>query len=173
MSDEKNLYYLDELSGYKVAEDYCDVRGWEVKDADNRTIGKVDDLMVNKKAERVVYLDVAVDKDLIAEGHKTYAVPASEGVHEFLDKDGEDHIIIPVGMVTLNEKNETVLTNEINYSTFAQTNRFSKGTVINREYEITLLRNYISANIVDRPSSISDNFYDGKEFENTLSRKKV
>lgn len=173
MSDEKNLYYLDELSDYKVAEDYCDVRGWEVKDADNRTIGKVDDLMVNKKAERVVYLDVAVEKDLIENGHETYAVPASEGVHEFLDKDGDNHIIIPVGMITLDEKNETVLTNEINYSTFAKTNRFSKGTVINREYEITMMRNYIPANIIDKPSSVSDNFYDGKEFENTLSRRKL
>ncbi len=32
------------------------------------------------------------------------------------------------------------------------------------------MRNYVHANIVDRPSSFSDNFYDGKEFENTLRR---
>ncbi|MDQ6815125.1 MAG: PRC-barrel domain-containing protein [Bacteroidota bacterium] len=172
MSEDKNLYYLDELSDYKVAEDDCDVRGWDVKDADDRVIGKVEDLMVNKKAERVVYIDVAVKKDLIEEGHQTYATPASEGIHEFLDKDGDDHIIIPVGMVTLDEKNEAVLANKINASTFAKTNRFSKGTVINREYEITLMRNYIPANIVDEPSTISNSFYDGKEFENTLSRKK-
>jgi hypothetical protein len=57
----KNLFNLDELSGYKVAENYSDVRGWDVKDANNRTIGKVDHLLVNKTAERVVYLDVEVD----------------------------------------------------------------------------------------------------------------
>ncbi|MGK2863090.1 MAG: PRC-barrel domain-containing protein [Chitinophagaceae bacterium] len=170
MTEEKNLYYLDELSDYKVAEDYCDVRGWEVKDADNRTIGKVDNLMVNKKAERVVYLDVEVDEGIIEAGHETYSSPASEGVHEFLNKDGDNHIIIPVGMISLDEKNEIVLTNEINHSTFAKTNRFSKGAVINREYEIILLRNYVPSTIVDKPSSVSGNFYDGKEFENTLSR---
>lgn len=172
MSDEKVLYYLDELPGYKVAEEYCDVRGWEVKDTDNRTIGKVDGLMANKIAERVVYLDVAVDKDLIENGHETYAVPASAGVHEFLNKDGDNHIIIPVGMITLDEENQTVHTNEINYSTFARTNRFSKGAAINREYEIALMHNYIPANAFDRPSFISDSFYDGKEFENSLRRNK-
>jgi hypothetical protein len=34
----------------------------DVKDANNRIIGKVDHLLVNKTAERVVYLDVEVDK---------------------------------------------------------------------------------------------------------------
>ncbi len=55
MTDKnKNLYYLHELSDYKVADNYADVRGWEVKDAGNRTIGQVEGLIVNKKAERVV-----------------------------------------------------------------------------------------------------------------------
>lgn len=26
----KNLVYLDELSGYKVASDYPDIKGWDV-----------------------------------------------------------------------------------------------------------------------------------------------
>ena len=53
----KNLFNLDELSGYKVADDYSDVRGWDVKDANDRIIGKVEHLLVNKIAERVVYLE--------------------------------------------------------------------------------------------------------------------
>ncbi len=173
MTNEKNLYYLDELSDYKVAADDCDVRGWEVKDADNRTIGKVDNLLVNKKAERVVYLDVAVNKDLIEEGHEPYAVSAGEGIHEFLDKDGDDHIIIPIGMAKLEEENKTVLTNEINHSTFTKTNRFSKKTTINREFEITVMHNYLPGYIVGEPSVVSDDFYDGKAFENTLTKSKV
>lgn len=168
--NNKELFYLDELSGYKVASDDCDVRGWDVKDADNRTIGRVDDLMVNKKAERVVYLDVEVNRDIIEAGHETFAAPASEGVHEFLNKDGDNHLIIPIGMVKLDQENKTVVSQEIKYNTFSKAGRFSKGTVINREYEIRLMRNYIPATIVDTPSDISDNFYDGKEFENTLSR---
>ena len=85
----KNLFNLDELSGYTVAMNYSDVRGWEVKDTNNRTIGKVDHLLVNKTANRVVYLDVEVDTTLIEEGYNTYQNPVSEGVHEFLNKEGE------------------------------------------------------------------------------------
>lgn len=172
MTDEKNLYYLNELSDYMVASDDCDVRGWDVKDADNRTIGKVDNLMVNKREEKVVYLDVAVNEDIIEAGHETYSVPASEGVHEFLNKDGDNHLIIPIGMVSLDEENETVMTNEINYQTFAKSNRFSKGTAINRDYEVTMMRNYLPITTVPKPAEISDDFYDGKAFKNTLSRKK-
>jgi hypothetical protein len=65
----KNLFNLDELSDYKAAENYNDVRGWDVKDANNRIIGKVNHLLVNKIAERVVYLDVEVDTTVIGEGH--------------------------------------------------------------------------------------------------------
>jgi hypothetical protein len=87
MTDKnKNLYYLHELSDYKVADDYADVRDWEVIDADKRTIGKVDGLLVNKDAERVVYLDVEVDTSLIEAGHQSYAspaVPSEKQSHQF------------------------------------------------------------------------------------------
>ncbi|MDQ6845481.1 MAG: PRC-barrel domain-containing protein [Bacteroidota bacterium] len=112
MADKnKNLYYLHELSGYKVADDYPDVRDWEVQDANGRLVGKVDGLLVNKTAERVVYLDVEVDKSIIEEGHETYASPASDGVHEFLNKDGESHLIIPIGMVDLDEDKKIAYSN--------------------------------------------------------------
>lgn len=173
MSDnDKKLFYLDELSDYKVADDYCDVRGWDVKDAGKRTIGKVDDMLVNKNTERVVYLDVAVDEDLIKEGHKTYATPASEGVHEFLNKDGDDHLIIPIGLAILDEENKCVLCNEVNYSTFSKAGRFKKGTVIDREYEMRTVNHFIpGTNIMTDHNRISDTFYKGKEFENTFKRR--
>ncbi|MDT3739114.1 MAG: PRC-barrel domain-containing protein [Candidatus Kapabacteria bacterium] len=171
MSDNnKNLYYLDELSDYQVASDYCDVIGWEVIDANNRAIGKVDRLLVNKKTERVVYLDVEVDTTLIEDEHNTYQVPVSEGVHEFLNEDGEDHLIIPIGMASLDEENERVLTNQIDYSTFAKTSRFKKGTDINSEYELKVLRQYSGDNAIDN-DTYDDRFYDRKEFENYWNRK--
>lgn len=71
----KNLYYLDELQDYKIEDNYCDVRGWEVQDADSRTIGKVDNLLVSKEAERVVYLDVEMDKSVAENEHETSPQP--------------------------------------------------------------------------------------------------
>ena len=139
--DNKDLFYLEELSDYKVASDYPDVRGWDVIDADNSTIGNVTNLVVSKKDERVVYLDVEVDKALIEAGY-TQQAPAGGGVHGLLNKEGEDHLIIPVGMVSLDEDRKKVLTDRIDYNTFAGARRFRKGAAIDRGYEAALLRHY-------------------------------
>lgn len=164
---KKNLFKLDELSGYKVAENYSDVRGWDVKDANNRTIGVVDHLLVNKTAERVVYLDVEVDTALIEEGHDTYQDRASAGVHEFLNEEGENHLIIPIGMAILDEKNKFVSTKQIDSSTFAKAKRFRNGDVIDFPYELNLIRHYRGDNTI-HSSNMIDGFYDREEFNNSF-----
>lgn len=138
----KNLYYLNELSDYKIASEDPDVRGWQVKDADNRVIGKVDNLLVNKSTERVVYLDVEVDSSIIEANHDPYGTPADADVHEFINKDGENHIIIPVGLVSINYDPDYVYTDRINHRTFAETKRIQSGSPINREYEVVVLESY-------------------------------
>src|SRR5690606_13201604 len=101
INQEKHLYNLDELSDYKVASEDPDVRSWDVRDADNRVIGKVDNLLVNKEARRVVYLDVEVDKTIIDLNHDPYGKPEHISIREFINKDGENHVIVPIGMVNL------------------------------------------------------------------------
>jgi len=166
MTDKnKNLYYLHELSDYKVADEYADVRDWEVIDADKRTIGKVDGLLVNKQAERVVYLDVEVDTTLIEAGHETYSITANKGVHEFLNKEGENHLIIPIGMVTLDEDNKKVHTDQIDFATFAKTKRFKKGVDIEKSYELKVLPQYSPGNQFHEQSDPENQFYDRKEFK--------
>jgi hypothetical protein len=142
MSNDKNLYYLHELSDYKVASGDPDVRGWKLKDKDHRTVGKVDNLLVNKHTEKVVYLDVAVDESVIEANHKPYMQKAKDGVHEFINKDGENHLIVPIGMVTLDADSNEVHTSEITHRTFAETKRISKNTPVDRDYEIIVLENY-------------------------------
>ncbi len=166
MSDKnKNLYYLDELSDYKVASDYDDVRGWDVIDAENRSVGKVSNLLVNKEEERVVYLDIEVNQSLIESGYKTYQVPASDGVHGFTNKDGDDHLIVPIGMVNLNKEQNKVQTNQIDYETFAKAKRFKSGAAINRDYELILFRHFI------QDETIQDTeFYNRKEFDHSVQR---
>jgi len=168
----KNLFNLDELSGYKVAENYSDVRGWDVKDANDRTIGKVDHLLVNKIAERVVYLDVEVDETLIEEGHNTYQSRVSDGVHEFLNKEGENHLIIPIGMANIDEKNKWVNTNQIDSSTFAKTKRFKNGDVIDFDYELNVVRHYRGDNAIHSSNNV-DGFYDREEFNNSFYNREL
>jgi hypothetical protein len=166
----KNLFNLDELSGYKVAENYSDVRGWNVKDANNRTIGKVEHLLVNKTTERVVYLDVEVDTTLIEEGYNTYQDRVSDGVHEFLNKEGENHLIIPIGMAVIDEENKLVNTNQIDRSTFAKTKRFKKGDVIDFGYELDVVRHYRGDSTI-HSSNTADGFYDREEFNNIFYKR--
>lgn len=163
--NNKNLYYLDDLSDYKVASGDSDVRGWEVKDADNRTIGKVDRLLANKETERVVYLDIEVDQSLIEDGHEVYDKSASEGAHEFVNKEGETHLIIPIGLVKLDEENNKVISDVINYSTFAKTKRISKSAIVDRKYEVTVFGHYFPEKTMEEVHLKDEEFYNRQEFK--------
>lgn len=160
---ERNLCYLEELSNYEVANSDKDVRGWEVKDTDGRVIGKVENLLVNKQTERVAYLDVEVDASIIEANYKPYDSKAKDGVHDFINEDGENHLILPIGLAELNLEDELVLTNNINHKTFAETKRIKKGTRIHRNYENSVLNNY-NRNRDEESHPDDDSFYDSPEF---------
>lgn len=138
----KHLYYLNELSDFKVDSDDPDVRGWPVKDVDNRVVGKVDNLLVSKEKKRVVYLDVEVDKSIIEANHDPYGSSASADVHEFINKDGENHLILPIGLARLNLDDKFVYTDKIDHKTFAETKRMEKGYDVDRDYEVVVLDSY-------------------------------
>jgi len=158
---KKHLYYLEEMSDYKVASNYSDVTGWSVKDSDNRVIGKVDNLLVNIDLKRVVYLDVEVDDTIIEANHDPYGRPANTEVHEFVNKEGENHIIIPVGLIDINNDQKFVYTNTINHQTFAETKRIKTGENINREYEEAVIGSYQRDK--DRKHEEKSNWEEGKK----------
>jgi len=163
-NDERSVYYLEELSKYKVADSDKDVRGWDVKDNDGRVIGKVDNLLVNKNTERVVYLDVEVDSSIIDANYKPYSNKANDGVHDFINDDGENHLIIPIGLSHLNLESEIVFTKSVDHKTFAETKRIKKGTDIYRDYEILILDSYNrNDDVATYPSD--DSFYERSEFK--------
>ena len=139
---EKHLYYISELKDYKIKKNDPDIRGWVVKDLDNRIIGKVDNLLVNKELEKVVYVDVNVDQSIIDANHDPYAASATSEVREFINKEGENHIIIPIGLISLNRDEKYAFSESINYQTFAETKRYRSGTPISREYEHHVLGSY-------------------------------
>ncbi|WP_144962877.1 hypothetical protein [Gillisia sp. Hel_I_86] len=139
---KKHLYYLNELSDYKVDSHYPDVRGWSVKDRDNRVIGKVDNLLVNKNLMKVVYLDVEVDKTILDANYDPYRNAQNSGVREFVNKEGENHVIVPIGMVHIHEEQKYVHTESINHQTFAETKRYKTGDNVDREYEVFVMDSY-------------------------------
>lgn len=140
--NKKHLYYLHELSDYKIADGYPDVRGWDVKDFDNRVIGKVDNLLVNQESQRVVYLDIEVDKSIIDAKHDAYGRSNNTDLKEFVNKDGENHIILPIGLVDLNSDSNYVYTDLIDHKTFSETKRIHKGDAVGRNYEQMVMSSY-------------------------------
>ncbi|UUF13019.1 MULTISPECIES: PRC-barrel domain-containing protein [Flavobacterium] len=163
---ERNLYRLDELSDYKIASNYSDVRGWKIVDSDNRTIGKIDNLWVNKDMQRVVYLDVNLDKGLIDDSrNEVHDAIANENGREFIYKDGDSHIIIPIGSVSINKDTKIVMANSIGYDTFRSTSRYNRQHNFDRDYEKNVLKSYYPKNESGFDSD-DDNFYNQREFEN-------
>lgn len=163
-NENKDLYYLNELSDYRVADHYPDVRGWEVMDMHNVPIGKVDNFLVSKSAERVVYLDVEVNESIIGADHEAYGTKFKGGIHEFMNKDGDNHLIIPIGTVNLDEKKKCVLSSSIAHEAFSRTARFSKGTAIDRNYEKRAFSTYLSNTELHLINDDAE-FYNRKEFK--------
>lgn len=139
---EKHLYSLNELGDYKIAKDDHDIRGWEVRDRDAKSIGRVDNLLANKELGKVVYVDVAVNQSIIDENHDPFSANNDSGFKEFINKDGENHIIIPIGLIDIHPGDKYVHTNSLDYTTFAETKRYRTGDPISRDYEKNILSSY-------------------------------
>jgi photosynthetic reaction center H subunit len=83
---------LSELDDYEVADGYPEIRGWEVRDAADRSIGYVYDLLVDVAAMRVRFLDVELaPKFATTEADRRVLVPM-----ESIDLDGTgDQVLLP------------------------------------------------------------------------------
>ncbi|MUP47170.1 hypothetical protein E0K83_15630 [Gramella sp. BOM4] len=174
---EKRLYYMSELKDYKVNKKDTDIRGWVLRDLDNRVVGVVEDFLVNLDLGKVVYVDVKVDQSIIDTNHDPYAANPDSELREFINKEGENHIIIPVGLVHINRKETYVYTKSINYQTFADTKRYQKGTHISRAYEEQVMESYdrrrtpVDRQYTDAELADMARDHDHTSTENTLDDK--
>jgi hypothetical protein len=81
---------LSALDDYEVADGYPEVRGWDVRDADDRSIGYVYDLLVDLTAMRVRYLDVELSP-------------------RFADVQADRRVLIPMESVDLDGTGDVVV----------------------------------------------------------------
>jgi hypothetical protein len=81
---------LSALDDYEIADGYPEVRGWDVRDADDRSIGYVYDLMVDVPAMRVRFLDVELSPRFAAvEADRRVLIPM-----ENVDLDGTGDVVL-------------------------------------------------------------------------------
>lgn len=116
--DLSQVVPLRDLDDFKVAEGEPDVRGWAVIASDGRTIGEVDQLLVDTAAMKVRYLDVDVDDDL-------------------LEVDEDRHILIPIGYARLDPDQDRIYVDQM-ASTQVTTIPAYTREPLTRSYETTL-----------------------------------
>ena len=161
---ESNLYYLAELDEYKVADSDKDVRGWTVRDTNGKIIGEVDNMIVNRNTEQVVYLSVEVEDSIISANVRPFTMNDDDDeINDFINEEDENHLIIPIGMVTLDIDNEIVFTPKIEYDTFAESKRFRSGDPLYRDYEEEVYNTYTKPD-PDTFYPDDDTFYEHEDF---------
>lgn len=103
---------------YEVADKHLDVRGWNLVGSSGEQIGKIDELVVDIEAMKVRYLDVHVAA--MAEGEQSR------------------HILIPVGVATIDQKQDKVIIPNLDHSIVMKCPSYN-GHTVTRDYEHTLL----------------------------------
>lgn len=111
---------LDQLKDFRVAEGDPDVRGWEVLSADGRRIGEVDNLLIDRMAMKVRYLDVDIDDEHIGDG-------------------ADRHILIPIGYARLNQDDDQIFVDSLNSANLAEIPAYSHEP-LTPEYETSIRR---------------------------------
>ena len=196
--NNKHLHRLDELSNWKVASDDPDVRGWTLTDKQGKKVGEVKNLLVSKDAQKVRYLDVAVDQSILDLNYKPYGsgsannlsasdsisgreVAAADGrasehtgsisTHEYLNADGENHLIVPIGYARLDHDNHKVITDDIPYDTYARTKRVKEDAIVKRNYETNVLHSYNRDKDESDEIPQDDTLYDRKEYRGEIYQR--
>lgn len=91
MSNDNKSKRLQELGGsdYEIADGQPDIRGWDVKDANGKKIGEVDELIFDVQSQKVRYIVLDLDDN---------------------DFDLDDReVLIPIGIAQLHDKDDDVI----------------------------------------------------------------
>lgn len=118
--NNSNLYYLNGSSKAETEHNFKEVIGWKVKGTNDKIIGTVDNLLLTKDTNEVAYLDIEVDESIINANHKPYGRPVTFREEDFINKEDENHIIIPVDLTTINEDLKNIYTNGMDEQTFSR-----------------------------------------------------
>jgi hypothetical protein len=142
--DDRRLVRLEELKGFRVADDDHDIRGWKVKTPDG-TVGKVEELIVDPVERRVRYMEVKADR-------------------KALGIDDDRHVLIPVGLARLEDDGNDVLIDRLPPQGLAGAPAYTRGP-ITREYETSLRQYYGASAGGDGTDYYRDDLYSDSGFK--------
>jgi hypothetical protein len=149
LGPDGHLAELRQLDDCVIAEGDPDIRGWQVKTAaglGDRTVGRVEDLVVDRETLRVRYMLVCLDKEAIATTR-------------------DRRILVPVGVGRLDEHEDEVRLDGYTTAHLVGTPEFRPGKVT-RHYEATVRRRFASPEPKAGPRTRHRvNFYEQGEFD--------
>ena len=143
------LRRLRDLTDFEVADGNPDVRGWVVRGSDGQSLGSVYELIVEPEALKVRYLDVELD--------------ARFHINEY-----ENHILLPIGVASLDAEGDNVFVPALNSETVLSYPPYSE-IQITRDYEESMLRalgiepSAAKGNFYERDSYDTNNFYSRRQ----------
>ncbi len=138
---------LDELDDFKVAEGEPDVRGWEVYTSGARKIGEVDQLLIDRTAMKVRYLDVDLDGDLF-------------------DFDDDRHVLIPIGYARLDRDDDQIMVDNLTVEQIGGIPAYTHQP-LTREYE-TSLRSSLDTGYAaaeTKVDDVDDDYYEHEHYD--------
>lgn len=138
------LMHLSEMDDYEVADGEPDIRGWDVRAANGDKIGDVEDLLVDSATLRVRYIEVELEKDLVANNDRR-------------------HALIPIGSARLNDDKDDVLI-DLNSERLLALPPYVRGT-LSREYEQSIIDGLAMPSDRVVNTDKDRDFYDGDHFD--------
>lgn len=148
-NDLDRVVPLDQLDDFKVADGDPDVRGWDVMASDGRKIGEVDQLLIDRTAMKVRYLDVDLDDDLI-------------------ETDKDRHILVPIGYARLDENDDKIMVDGLASADVMKVPAYTHGSV-SRDYETSLRQSYdtgfTAAAVTDTDTDTDQDYYEHDHYD--------
>src|SRR5258708_9587843 len=93
-------------SGFEISHDEPDIRGWKVRNMENKVIGKVSDLLFDISSRKVRYMVIKLDGKPI----------------NLISRD----LLIPIGFAELHEKEDLVLLPDVTAGALSSPSCFKK-----------------------------------------------
>ena len=114
------LRRLCDLTDFEVADGNPDVRGWTVRGNDGQALGTVFELIVDPEVLKVRYLDIELDT-------------------RFQIKEYENHILLPIGVASLDADGDNVFVPALNAESILHYPPYVE-IQVTRTYETAMMR---------------------------------
>lgn len=145
--EKKGLNKLEDLKNYIIIKPDSNIKGWNVFSSDKKSIGIIDDILVDPNLKEEYYLDIYLHSDIKI-------------------KNGSRHFFVPANNIKLNQENEAVYL--LNIKTVISLKKIED---IEEDVEKENRQKQLDITSQDDLQSSYDDFYNNKLFDESNLHK--